>query len=91
MPYFITPWPLRQLHPSWQVTMIPRSKNNWLLYSNRAAASTMMRHYHEALADCHAAIHPYVRYGKAYPRKAQLQLRNGLLDDAIATLPHMTK
>jgi tetratricopeptide (TPR) repeat protein len=45
----------------------------------------MMRHYDEALADCDAAIHADGSYGKAYLRKAQLQLMNGLLGDAIAT------
>jgi tetratricopeptide (TPR) repeat protein len=55
------------------------------LYSNRAAASTMLRQYHEALVDCDAAIQADESYGKAYLRKAQLQLMNGLLHDAIAT------
>jgi DnaJ family protein C protein 7 len=55
------------------------------LYSNRAAASTMMRHYDEALADCDGAIHADCNYGKAYLRKAQLQLISGQLGDAIDT------
>ena len=56
-----------------------------LLYSNRAAASTMMRHYHEALSDCDSAISSDKTYDKAYLRKAQLQVMNGLLKEAVET------
>ena len=45
----------------------------------------MMRHYHEALCDCDAAIRADPSYHNAYLRKAQLQVMNGLLNDAIVT------
>lgn len=55
------------------------------LYSNRAAASTMLSHYTEAMSDCQAAIDCYPLYEKPYLRKAQLQIMNGLLEDAMTT------
>lgn len=56
------------------------------LYSNRAAASSMLRHYNEACNDCDSAIHVDPTYDKAYLRKAQLQVMNGMLSDALETL-----
>lgn len=45
----------------------------------------MMRHYQEALSDCDSAIQAFPDYDKAYLRKAQLQVMNGLLSEAITT------
>jgi len=59
------------------------------LYSNRAAASTMMRHYHEALSDCDSAIAVDASYDKPHVRKAQLLVMNGMLSEALETLKHV--
>ena len=54
------------------------------LYSNRAAASTNMGHFHEALHDCDSAIAVDSSYDKAYLRKAQLLTMHGMLEEAVA-------
>jgi tetratricopeptide (TPR) repeat protein len=64
---------------------IPEKKKHELasLFSNRAAASTKMSHFHEALHDCDCAIEVDSLYDKAHLRKAQLLTMHGMLDEAI--------
>jgi len=55
-------------------------------YNNRAAASTMILQYEEAVQDCIEAISLYPSFIKAYIRKAKAQTSLGLLSDAMTTL-----
>lgn len=54
--------------------------------NNRAAASTMILQYDEAVSDCNEAISLLPSFLKAYIRKAKAQVSLGALAEAITTL-----